>query len=358
MDAGDSSSRHKCVVSLEIVRARRLPRNCTVGPLKSVYCTVGSDDKQVQSSVTSIRQERDGSSRLLVAIWNQTFRFSSLENERIWSKRFRVKLFGSGCSSVEPALQLTTQLGEVCMHFEGADPFENMDGNFHLSRQLCANGVCTIHEMEKWFPVSQETEQSKIEVLIKISLRFFSRDVSYVPSPEFMRSASFPPSQRCGLDVRLMASELLRACPATLQISRPLVMSLMEHAVLQTWQRGDVAEPQPRHARESSLHIVLYGRLALFSGGADLPHPRLGQPRGWRGPGEALGEGALLAHGGVAVSAVCDTAEAQTLRVDRRVCEELMEPIRRLEAHFSADVQATAASPASPCRPRPRPRTG
>ena len=335
---------HENILLITVVRARHLPRTCTVGPLKSIHYRVGCvNGRELHSKASSLSNGQD-SAEGLVAFWNQKFRFNFGKNA---SQRYQIKLFGSGSSSAEPALQLITLLGNVIIGIEPekSNPFGVLDGTYHSSKQLCTNGTCTSHNMESWFPV-QSDFSSKIEILIRLSLLCTLRDTNFAPSPRFMTACAVPAAQRTGLDVSCMASEL-RFSPAAIQISRPLLTVLMEHAELRNWQKGDIAEPMPRHPRESSLHFVIAGRFTLFSGGdMPVPHVRLGKQHGWRGPGEALGDGALLAHGGTAAGASCESATAQTLRVDRRICEEIMEPIRRLEAVFSADVQV--------CPPRKR----
>jgi hypothetical protein len=347
-------------VDIEVTKARHLPRTCTVGPLKSVHFKViCPDGKELRSHATKISHRSDvaDTGEGCVTVWKKRFRIAWRDNG---TQDLKVLLYGSGSSSAEPVLQLTTLLGSVSIELDKDDsnPFSFVSKDFRSTRRLCTNGVCTTSDLEKWFPVQQGSETGKPEILLKLSLRCLSRDTTFLPSPQLLRACAVSPSERTGHDIRHMTSELLRI-PAATQISSPLMALLMAHAELCQWARGDLAEPQPRHPRDSALHFVLAGRLDLFSGeteGGVLSHARTGIPRGWRGPGEALGEGALLVRGGIAAAAVCASATALTLRVGRRACEELLEPLRRADAHFTADVQASP-HPHRPWRSR-RARTG
>ena len=180
-------------VSIEITRTRHLPRTSTVGPLKSVYFKiVCPDGKELRYHAADISHRDTGEG--CVAVWsNKCFRIAWGDHV---SQDLRVFLYGSGSSSAEPSLQLTTLLGSVCITLDkdGSNPFSSVSQDLRSTSRLCTNGVCTTSDLEMWLPIQQGSAVGKPEILLKLTLRCLSRDTSFLPSPQLLRACAVPPS--------------------------------------------------------------------------------------------------------------------------------------------------------------------
>lgn len=300
----------------------------------------------------------------------------------VWNERFSLKVpLKAGEAEVDDHLTLDIMDWDESAHdLVGSvklklgprhDPFPEKISDKVVVPRIAMSGTSTTTSLEGWFPlldpdgepVKGPGGRKPATVRASISHKHEIRHTSYRPSKDFLAAAAKLPGQRTRREVLCMTREMVTQMPAVALLSSKFVVLLCEIAELKRWKARDVVELQNKTALADALHFVLRGRFTLHSQRTG-PHMSMykvlksrsfgqstsfGPKMGWRGPGEAFGEGALVLQEGTSRTSVCVSEEGLTLRVDRRECERLMEQFRRKEAGYSRTLHGSilAADPAT-----------
>jgi hypothetical protein len=195
------------------------------------------------------------------------------------------------------------------------DPFPQETSKVVVPR-ISMSGTTTTTSIDRWFNLrNQDGEmvhgiggRKAAAVRVTIHHKLEVRDISYRPSPEFLAAAETLPERRTRREVLCMTREMVTRMPAVALLSSKFVTMLCEICELKRWRWRDVVELQNKSAASDSLHFVVRGRFSLHSQrtGPQMNMYKVlksrsfgqstsfGPKTGWRGAGEAFGEGALV----------------------------------------------------------------